>query len=615
MNQARSSSALGVALGAAALACASAQAQGARGLGLPPPDEPVAVPLSMSGRAPAPAPAPRPAGVPLSMAGRQPMARPEPGPPTSRSLSYRPGSLVVDEQRVRAEVMRRLQRRIEERQRRLNEAAASAPQGRAAPAPRPTRAEPLRRQLQDLLDEGGPPAPEVREPSWAPPRDRHAAVAPSVAPSPGRVASPSAHAPPSARAPAAPPSTRTLAETHPGFETRSLARRAPPAPAIPRRADGLPQGFVDPEEVQSGRGWSLPEDLRGMEVGILPPEVTGEPTPPRSRLAPGAQSTAAPAAVSVEHEIPEPSQPPAPSRPETHTMAPGETLWALARRYGLSVQDLMRANGIRDVSGLSVGRTLRIPPQPGVPAAAADLPGARVQAPTRHRVEAGDTFFRIARRYGVTVDELIRANPSASATHLTPGMELTITTPGAPAAPAGGARSSLAAAPSPRAPTPRPRRTAPAAARRAPPPPPVPVRATGRGAPDLIWPILGTVTARFGWKEGRPHTGVDVNAPLGTPIKAAASGRVIFSGTMRGYGKVVILDHLDGFFTVYGHNQENLVSKSSGTAATVRQGQVIARVGATGDAVGPQLHFEVRKLNQAVDPLRYLPQASARAGR
>ena len=85
---------------------------------------------------------------------------------------------------------------------------------------------------------------------------------------------------------------------------------------------------------------------------------------------------------------------------------------------------------------------------------------------------------------------------------------------------------------------------------------------------------------------------------------AAANGEVIYSGALRGYGNIVILRHNDGLVTIYAHNQKNLVREGE----RVRRGRVIARVGQTGRASGPHLHFEVRKDNLARNPLRHLPQ-------
>ena len=120
----------------------------------------------------------------------------------------------------------------------------------------------------------------------------------------------------------------------------------------------------------------------------------------------------------------------------------------------------------------------------------------------------------------------------------------------------------------------------------------------------LSWPIAGQITSKYGPRRGSFHDGLDISAPLGTPILAAASGEVIYSGALRGYGNLVILRHSDGYVTVYAHTQKNLVQEGE----RVRRGQVIARVGQTGRASGPHLHFEVRKDNLARNPLRYLPE-------
>jgi len=120
----------------------------------------------------------------------------------------------------------------------------------------------------------------------------------------------------------------------------------------------------------------------------------------------------------------------------------------------------------------------------------------------------------------------------------------------------------------------------------------------------LSWPIAGQITSKYGPRRGSFHDGLDISAPLGTPILAAASGEVIYSGALRGYGNLVILRHSDGCVTVYAHTQKNLVQEGE----RVRRGQVIARVGQTGRASGPHLHFEVRKDNLARNPLRYLPE-------
>jgi murein DD-endopeptidase MepM/ murein hydrolase activator NlpD len=121
-------------------------------------------------------------------------------------------------------------------------------------------------------------------------------------------------------------------------------------------------------------------------------------------------------------------------------------------------------------------------------------------------------------------------------------------------------------------------------------------------AAGLIWPVNGPITSPFGWRWGRMHEGIDIGAPSGTPIHAAAAGSVIYAGWMDGYGNLVVIDHGNGLATAYGHQSSIAVGNGSG----VRQGQVIGYVGCTGHCLGPHLHFEVRVNGTPVDPLGYL---------
>jgi murein DD-endopeptidase MepM/ murein hydrolase activator NlpD len=113
------------------------------------------------------------------------------------------------------------------------------------------------------------------------------------------------------------------------------------------------------------------------------------------------------------------------------------------------------------------------------------------------------------------------------------------------------------------------------------------------------------MTSRYGPRRGHCHDGIDIAAPLRTPVQAAASGRVIFSGHMRGYGRIVIVRHNEAYSTVYAHHRRNLVRKGQ----WVTRGALIGTVGRSGRSTGPHLHFEVRVRNVAHDPLLYLPQS------
>jgi len=121
--------------------------------------------------------------------------------------------------------------------------------------------------------------------------------------------------------------------------------------------------------------------------------------------------------------------------------------------------------------------------------------------------------------------------------------------------------------------------------------------------PDLginfIRPTSGRETSRFGPRRGGFHTGLDIAAPMGTPIFAAASGTVTRSGPSgTGFGIIVAIDHGNGVETLYAHNSRNVVEAGQ----TVAQGQKIAEVGSTGNSTGPHLHFEIRHNGRALNP-------------
>jgi murein DD-endopeptidase MepM/ murein hydrolase activator NlpD len=118
----------------------------------------------------------------------------------------------------------------------------------------------------------------------------------------------------------------------------------------------------------------------------------------------------------------------------------------------------------------------------------------------------------------------------------------------------------------------------------------------------FVWPVHGVVTSGYGWRWGRMHEGIDIAVPTGTPVVAAASGTVIVSGWMGGYGNLVVVDHGNGIATAYGHN----TSVTVGVGQAVAQGQLIAYAGSTGHSTGPHVHFEVRINGAAVDPFGYL---------
>lgn len=121
-------------------------------------------------------------------------------------------------------------------------------------------------------------------------------------------------------------------------------------------------------------------------------------------------------------------------------------------------------------------------------------------------------------------------------------------------------------------------------------------------AAGLIWPVSGVLTSTYGMRWGRMHEGIDIGAPSGTPIYAAAGGTVNYAGWEGGYGNLIVIDHGNGLATAYGHQSQLAVSSGQ----TVARGQVIGYVGSTGHSTGPHLHFEVRVNGSPTDPLAYL---------
>jgi murein DD-endopeptidase MepM/ murein hydrolase activator NlpD len=196
-----------------------------------------------------------------------------------------------------------------------------------------------------------------------------------------------------------------------------------------------------------------------------------------------------------------------------------------------------------------------------------------------HVLQRGETLYRISRYYGVPVQDIVRANRIADVSAIPTGARLFI--PGARRAPP---KHSIAlAAYVPNAPEPA------ALARR-------------EAALEFAWPVRGKLSSRFGWRSGDRHEGIDISARSGTEIRAAEAGRVVLSGRLSGYGRVVIVKHAGHYSTVYAHNRKNRVKKG----AFVEKGQVIGEVGSSGNASGPHVHFEIRRRREPQDPLEFL---------
>ncbi|UPJ65889.1 LysM peptidoglycan-binding domain-containing M23 family metallopeptidase [Bradyrhizobium sp. 191] len=313
-----------------------------------------------------------------------------------------------------------------------------------------------------------------------------------------------------------------------------------------------------------------------------------------------------------------------------------DTLDVLAKRYRVTPQAILAANGYKGPRALSPGQQLIIPhpataaapvPAPAmVPVAAAPAakPVAAMAAPSStHFVNRGDTLASIARKNRISAAELARANGLDPSAKLKLGTKLTV--PGAKtaavaapvaaapvgAAPVAGTLQPVAAAPAPvtkmAAATPvQSARLAQATANVEEKPAETPAKAAeATGAlPTFRWPVRGKVVTSYGAKtNGKANDGINLAVPEGTPVKAAEDGVVAYSGNeLKGYGNLVLVRHSNGYVTAYAHASELLVKRGD----TIKRGQVIAKSGQSGEVASPQLHFEIRKGSSPVDPLQFL---------
>jgi lipoprotein NlpD len=201
-------------------------------------------------------------------------------------------------------------------------------------------------------------------------------------------------------------------------------------------------------------------------------------------------------------------------------------------------------------------------------------------------VREGDTLEALARTQGVPLEDLAEINGLGMDAPLAGGQVIFVL------APEPGVPSQLP----PPAPPLEKSPAATAIVRERPP--------ASKDKEELRWPLAqGRISSAFGKRWGRQHEGIDLEAPSGTPVLAAREGRVLYAGnTVRGYGNMVVLQHANDLLTAYAHNSELLVQVGD----KVRAGQPIARVGQSGRATAPHLHFEVRRGHVPQNPLRFL---------
>ncbi len=216
-----------------------------------------------------------------------------------------------------------------------------------------------------------------------------------------------------------------------------------------------------------------------------------------------------------------------------------------------------------------------------------------------HQVNKGETLWRIAKTYKISLKELQRVNHIKDPTKIK-ARDMIFIPRAKRARKVRVVSPSAAAAKKPRKKPPKKKRAPPRVRRKK------RVKKTSKSKISFRWPVKGKITSRFGYRnKGQRHDGIDISANKGTPIYAARSGKVIYSDNrLRHYGNTIILKHDGGWFTVYAHNKRNLVS----VGKWVKQGVKIAEVGNSGQTSKPRLHFEIRGKEKPVDPLVYLPK-------
>jgi murein DD-endopeptidase MepM/ murein hydrolase activator NlpD len=371
----------------------------------------------------------------------------------------------------------------------------------------------------------------------------------------------------------------------------------PPTPSLKPQGIGTAEALPEPVMAELAPDWPYaprPTDraafapqpsLQGVDIAALPP----------SAPAPG----------------PEPAKYTGPR----YTVRPGETVYGISRRLNVPIRALIDANRLQPPYALRIGQRLIVP------------------LPRRHVVQAGETVYGISRVYGVDMSELVRMNKIEPPYTIAVDQELVlpaqVRAPLSPNPPA--PRSQVVVPPEPvleplrvlDPETPPPVEVASAKTAQAtadaevagdtPPAGDAPVapKETAALAPSaassdarFLWPVRGEVLSGFGPKDSGLHNdGINIAAPRGSVVRAAADGVVAYAGNeLRGFGQTVLIKHADGWVTAYAHNETILVERGD----RVQKGQVIARVGSTGDVTTPQLHFELRNGSRAVDPLQHM---------
>jgi lipoprotein NlpD len=291
-------------------------------------------------------------------------------------------------------------------------------------------------------------------------------------------------------------------------------------------------------------------------------------------------------------------------------VAPGDTLYSIAFAHGMDVRTLAAQNDIPPPYVIHPGQVLGLQPSQA-PAATVAAGSTAVATTSTSHGGAGGATRPAAPVFGPVTTQNMTANgvaPARSSSAVTTAPVFgPVTTQ--PMTGSGVAPATASSAPPPTVATAAPPVPAAPAVTTAPPPvaqtatPPPGATRTVAGI-TWRWPASGDVLGGFHSGSGGDGAGVDIAGNVGDPVRAAASGTVVYSGNgLIGYGELIIIKHNDTYLSAYGHNSRRLVKEGQ----HVEAGQEIALMGASG-APRVELHFEIRKDGKPVDPLDYLPQ-------
>ena len=301
-----------------------------------------------------------------------------------------------------------------------------------------------------------------------------------------------------------------------------------------------------------------------------------------------------------------------------HTLRKGETLWSVAKAYNVDLRDMLDMNRFAAPFRTQAGQRIRIP------------------APANYKVRKGDTLYKVSRMFETTTTDIARLNQIKAPYKLAVGQSLRLppkhsrpqqmiqmqaimrtaapaTRPvgTAPVANGGSARiereelqpivSTVPAAPSEK--TASPQYTPQPAVVQSSPEIVMP-QLDPNGRVNFIKPVGGQIISRYGPKaDGLHNDGINIKANKGDMVRAAEKGVVVYQGNqIEGYGNMILVRHAGGYLTAYAHLQKALVKKGE----AVKRGQTIGTVGTTGNVSVPQLHFEIRKGRNAIDPATLL---------